>query len=156
MLLWIADWPAPVRRMIRQMAERTVRKMKSLRWKLLSVLVLSMLIALAAFILYFYSSARKDAMHRFEQQTNASIDLFADSLDYYTNNCIDAVKSVYQNRDLLNLILLGSEGIQTSGKRAEMRSTKTCLQTSRCCVASSSRLTASCCAICSRALRALA
>ena len=104
------------------MAEQTVRKMKSLRWKLLSVLVLSMLIALTAFILYFYSSARKDAMNRFEQQTNASIDLFADSLDYYTNNCIDAVKSVYQNRDLLNLILLGSEGIQTSGKRAEIYS----------------------------------
>ncbi len=104
------------------MAEQTVRKMKSLRWKLLSVLVLSMLIALTAFILYFYSSARKDAMQRFEQQTNASIDLFADSMDYYTNNCIDAVKSVYQNRDLLNVILLGSEGIQTSGKRAEIYS----------------------------------
>ena len=96
--------------------------MKSLRWKLLSVLVLSMLIALTAFTLYFYSSARKDAMQRFEQQTNASIDLFADSLDYYTNNCIDAVKSVYQNRDLLNVILLGSEEIQTSGKRAEIYS----------------------------------
>lgn len=76
----------------------------SVLWKILSVLIASLLVSMSAFAFFFYRTMRSSALRQYEQQTETAIRVSAENINYYLSNCIAAVKSIYVDNDMLTAL----------------------------------------------------
>lgn len=84
------------------------------------MIIISSSLCLLLFLCYFFISTRREALQRYEQQTQADVDIAASNIDYYMNNCISAARSVYANRELLLRVTASNNMFQTTSDRNEV------------------------------------
>lgn len=76
------------------------KRYHSILWKILSVLIVSMIACILAFSGYFYTSMREDAISRYEQQSKSAFRISSQNIDHYLSTCIAAARSIYVDSEL--------------------------------------------------------
>lgn len=89
------------------MAAKT-QKRTSIQWRILSVLTVSMTLCTLVVSVYFFSTVRSDAIERCERETETTVGVFTQNVNYYFDTCVNAARSVYSNNSLMTLLQDGS------------------------------------------------
>lgn len=82
---------------------------RSILWKILFTLIVSLLVSMAVFAFFFYRTMRSSALRQYEQQTETAMRVSSENINYYLSNCIAAAKSIYIDNEMLSTLAYSGE-----------------------------------------------
>ncbi|WP_367925720.1 sensor histidine kinase [uncultured Ruthenibacterium sp.] len=83
---------------------RRERPYRGIGRKLISVLVVSVVLSLTLFCVYFFFSMRSSSIEKFVQQTDSAVAVSVQNIDYYIDNCISSARSIYADHEVVSLL----------------------------------------------------